>query len=75
MLIISSICFLVGGVFIGFYIYHKALGSAGFLGKLAAKKAENKLKDALDLPENKPEPIERDRQKARRERDRHEQGD
>ena len=57
------------------YAYHRSLRSAGFLGKLAAKKAENKLKDALDLPENKPEPIERDRQKARRERDRHEQGD
>lgn len=35
----------------GFWLYHYALGKAGFLGKLAAKKAENKLKDVFDLPE------------------------
>jgi hypothetical protein len=65
-MIIACICFLVGGFLLGLYTYHRALRSAGFLGKLAAKQAEKRLQEMVDI---KPEPplIDRDFQRRRRE--------
>lgn len=46
---------LVAGIGLGLWLYHYALGRAGWLGRLAARKAESKLRKlGKELVEGKP---------------------
>ena len=42
--LLSAIVGVIVGVPVGLYLYHYALGQAGWLGRIAARKAEKKLK-------------------------------